>query len=49
MELETINAPQFVDFTSGEAFDINDGADFFFGILLFYFFFSFVLNLVLNY
>jgi hypothetical protein len=26
--IEKINCPQFVDFTSGEAFDIHDGADF---------------------
>jgi hypothetical protein len=31
MPLEDINCPQFVDFTTGEAFDIHDGADYFFG------------------
>lgn len=28
MPLENINCPQFVDFTSGDVFDINDGADY---------------------
>jgi hypothetical protein len=29
--LENLHCPQFVDFTVQETFDINDGADFFFG------------------
>lgn len=32
MSLENINAPQFVDFSSVETFDLHDGADFCFGI-----------------
>lgn len=31
MSLENINAPQFVDFSSIETFDLFDGADFCFG------------------
>ena len=31
MALENINCPQFVDFTSDEPFNINDGADYCFG------------------
>ena len=33
MSLENLNCPQFVDFTSGDIIDINDGADFIFGSL----------------
>jgi hypothetical protein len=29
--LENLHCPQYVDFTSPEAFELNDGADFFFG------------------
>jgi hypothetical protein len=32
MALENLHCPQFVDFTVQETFDINDGADFFFGL-----------------
>ena len=33
MSLENLNCPQFVDFTSGDIIDINDGADLIFGSL----------------
>ncbi len=34
--MENFNCPQFVDFTSPEAFELNDGADYCFGNILFF-------------
>jgi len=33
MSLDNINCPQFVDFTNVNTFNMDDGADFFFGKL----------------
>ena len=33
LDMDNLNCPQFVDFTNGEAFNINDGADLAFGTI----------------
>lgn len=38
MELDNLRCPQFVDFTNTATFDIDDGADVYFGKSSFYFF-----------
>lgn len=41
MALDNLRCPQFVDFTNRATFDIDDGADVYFGELTFYLLFEF--------